>query len=65
MTPAGAADAAREARTCVICLDAQSCVVLLPCRHMPVCSDAACAAMMRGLCPLCRVPVSDTLTVFL
>jgi hypothetical protein len=41
-------------------------VVLLPCRHLPLCGSAACAAMLGTppLCPLCRVPVNDTLAVF-
>jgi hypothetical protein len=38
--------------------------VILPCRHLPVCAAAACAAMMRGLCPICRAPVTDTLAVY-
>jgi hypothetical protein len=52
--------------TCVICLDAPPCVVLLPCRHLPLCGSAVCAAMLGvpPLCPLCRAPVNDTLAVF-
>jgi hypothetical protein len=52
---------------CVICLDAPRALLLLPCRHVPVCASAACAAMMGAppLCPLCRVAVADTLAVFL
>ncbi len=46
---------------CVICLDALPCVVLLPCRHMPVCGS--CAARLEGKCPLCRATVADTITV--
>ncbi len=51
---------------CVICLDAPPCVLLLPCRHIPVCGSAACAAMMGApaKCPLCRVAVADSLAVF-
>jgi hypothetical protein len=52
-------------RLCSICLDMPPCVVLLPCRHVPVCASAACIETMCGLCPLCRAPVADTLTVFL
>jgi hypothetical protein len=52
--------------TCVICLDAPPCVVLLPCRHAPLCGSAVCAAMLGAppLCPLCRAPVNDTLAIF-
>ena len=61
----GASAAASEAprSTCVICLDAQPCVVRLPCRHLPLCAAPACAAALRGLSPICREAVADTLTV--
>ena len=54
-------------RTCVICLDAPSCTLLLPCRHMPLCGAADCAAALGQprLCPLCRVAVADTIEVFI
>ena len=51
---------------CAICLDALPCVVLLPCRHVPLCAAPACAAMLGAppLCPLCRVAVTDTMQVY-
>ncbi len=51
---------------CVICLDVPRCVALLPCKHLALCAAPACAAMMGTppLCPLCRVPVADTLQLF-
>jgi hypothetical protein len=57
------ADAAPK---CSICLDATPCVVLLPCRHQPLCAAPACAAMLGvpPLCPLCREPVADTMHTF-
>ncbi len=57
------ADAAPK---CSICLDATPCVVLLPCRHQPLCAAPACAAMLGlpPLCPLCREPVADTMRTF-
>jgi hypothetical protein len=63
---AAAAASATERPMCVICLDAPPCVLLLPCRHIPVCGSAACAAMMGApaKCPLCRVAVADLLAVF-
>jgi hypothetical protein len=57
------ADAAPK---CSICLDATPCVVLLPCRHQPLCGAPACAAMLGEppLCPLCREPVADSIHTF-
>ncbi len=54
-------------RTCVICLDAQRCIAMLPCRHVPLCGAPACAAMLGAppLCPLCREAVVDTMQLFL
>lgn len=63
-TAAGPASELPSRPMCVICLDAAPCVLLLPCRHLPVCAAAECAAMLCGPCPLCRAPVTDTLTVF-
>jgi hypothetical protein len=65
--PAAPALAEAEQRPmCAICLDALPCVVLLPCRHVPLCAAPACAAMLGAppLCPLCRVAVADTLQVY-
>ena len=57
------ADAAPK---CSICLEATPCVVLLPCRHQPLCASPACAAFLGAppLCPLCREPVADTMRTF-
>jgi hypothetical protein len=53
--------------TCVICLDSRPSLVLLPCRHLPLCGAPACLAMLGAppLCPICRAAVADTLSVFL
>jgi hypothetical protein len=55
-----------DATKCVICLDAQRSCVMLPCKHLAVCSAPACAAMLGAppRCPLCRVAVSDTMQLF-
>jgi hypothetical protein len=69
LAPAVAAAAQQDEApiTCVICLDARPSLVLLPCRHLPLCGSPACAAMLgaRPLCPVCRTAVADTLSVFL
>ena len=70
VAPEAAAAAAKEeeedASLCVICLDARRCVALMPCKHLALCAAPACAVMLGAppLCPLCRVPVADTLQLF-
>lgn len=56
-----AVEEARSSHNCVICMDAASSVVLLPCRHM--CACVVCADKVRR-CPLCREPCSDRMQVF-
>jgi hypothetical protein len=54
--------------TCVVCLDAPRSTLLWPCRHLLLCGDAACAAMLGAparLCPVCREPVAQLLPVFM
>ena len=53
--------AEEEANACVVCLDACKNTVLLPCRHMCVCS--ACAGEL-SVCPLCRSEVRDQMQVY-
>ena len=56
-----------EATKCAVCLDAARCTALLPCRHLALCSAPACFAMLgapQPLCPVCREPVLDSLTLF-
>jgi hypothetical protein len=52
---------------CVVCMDAQRSLVLLPCRHLALCGSAECAAMMGAppLCPVCRKRVEQRICVFL
>ncbi len=54
------------ALTCVVCLEAQRCVALLPCRHWLLCASPGCADMLGAppLCPVCRERVADTLQLF-
>ena len=42
-------------RVCVVCMDAESTAVFLPCAHRCTCSE--CAVSLRE-CPLCRTPVA-------
>lgn len=43
---------------CVVCLDKPKDTVILPCRHMCMCSECAQAVRgQRGACPVCRGPI--------
>jgi hypothetical protein len=55
-----------DTRLCVICLTEARSTLLLPCKHLALCGEPECFATLGAppLCPLCRVPVADTLTVF-
>jgi hypothetical protein len=51
-----------EETMCVVCMDAPKDRVVLPCGHMCVC--AACAQLLRDLCPVCRGPIERLVQVF-
>ena len=55
-----------DASKCVICLSVPRCLAVLPCRHLPLCAAADCAAAMGAppRCPLCRVGVVGTMQLF-
>jgi hypothetical protein len=55
-----------DATKCVVCLDAQRCTALLPCKHLLLCASPACAAMLGTppRCPLCRAVVLDSMQLF-
>jgi Zinc finger, C3HC4 type (RING finger) len=61
-----AQDSEAEQRTlCCVCQDAKKSVLLLPCRHLCLC--AGCCRRLRGsggLCPICRVLITDSLEVY-
>lgn len=46
---------------CVVCMDAQSNCVLLPCAHVCVCF--ACAQALRK-CPMCRLDIQQKIRIF-
>ncbi len=54
-TAADIDSAAASTRECVACLSDEKDTIILPCRHMCLCSD--CAENLRGRaskCPMCR-----------
>jgi len=55
---------AEEENLCVICDDAKKRVLLLPCRHLCLCS--ACSKLEKLTdCPMCRAKISDKMEVFM
>jgi E3 ubiquitin-protein ligase XIAP/baculoviral IAP repeat-containing protein 7/8 len=61
-----------EAKQCVVCLDADACVLLKPCGHMCLCqgcgsgynSSSSSSSSSSSVCPLCQAPVTHTERVF-
>lgn len=50
---------------CVICMDQESSVVLIPCGHICVCKDQMCRNSVSQTCPVCRTDVQLTTSVFM
>ena len=48
---------------CVICMDALSTVVIMPCMHLCLCE--ACSSLWRDSCPICRVHITDRIKILL
>lgn len=48
--------------TCIVCLSAERNMLLLPCKHLVLCSG--CAAKV-STCPMCRTVVQDTVACWL
>ena len=63
LSASGAGD---TSRVCVICLDKEKSVILLPCRHVCVCEP--CGRTVGAgdrRCPMCREYIQDALKVYL
>ena len=57
-----ASDGTDECPECITCWEGGADVVLQPCGHLCVCSDA-CVELLRGaMCPMCRSEVLTKLT---
>jgi hypothetical protein len=56
----------REDKLCVICVDKEKCIMILPCRHLCICEG--CQAPLRthrNICPICRKPVKQLIKAYL
>lgn len=49
---------------CVICRDEPRNIVLMPCRHLCLCVECSGSVRTIRTCPLCRIPIKNTLSVF-
>lgn len=65
--------AQRDNNMCVVCFNNRPNIVLLPCKHLQICSECNLKLQAKGLaaktnayiCPVCRQEVEDTIQVFL
>jgi len=53
----------REQRLCVICVEAEKTMLLLPCRHLCLCGPCSASPQVLA-CPLCRATIVDRISVF-
>mmetsp|Transcript_131263 Transcript_131263/g.245638 ORF Transcript_131263/g.245638 Transcript_131263/m.245638 type:complete len:526 (+) Transcript_131263:79-1656(+) len=48
---------------CRVCLERPRKVVLLPCKHVPLCVECL-GNLEDAICPMCRAPIEDTIQTF-
>lgn len=56
-------DGLHDAKICVVCQENPRKVALFPCGHVCVCGD--CSLLIKEICPICRGPVGEILTIYL
>ncbi|CAH0547741.1 unnamed protein product [Brassicogethes aeneus] len=58
-------DSFLDQRFCVICQERQKCILILPCRHVCLCSECNSQLQMyNNTCPMCRKDIERTMKVF-
>lgn len=57
------ANGTEEMRCCVVCMDAPKTVLLLPCRHLCVCSGCSQRQELTN-CPICRLNISSKIDTY-
>ena len=56
----------QESNLCVVCQDRNKCVIVLPCRHLCLCTE--CSIIIKrdhGTCPMCRQNVRRTMKIYI
>lgn len=54
-----------DRRVCVICLEGEAVMAIVPCGHRAYCTDCASAtSAAAGGCPVCRGPINSTMRIF-
>lgn len=56
----------QEEKLCVVCLTNNKCVILMPCRHLCMCTD--CSDVIDSTsrsCPICRTDFDRRVTVYM
>lgn len=60
--PVHRADNDSEQRQCVVCMDRESLVVIIPCGHLCVCQP--CSSCCKQLCPVCRGAITQMVQTY-
>jgi len=56
----------REDKLCVICVDKEKCIMILPCRHLCICESCQVALRShRNICPICRKVIKQMIKAYL
>ena len=63
----GSSAAASGEHDCVVCLDEQKSVLIMPCRHLCLCEACAVQVMSAPLvrCPVCRGKVASIIATYI